>query len=368
MNHHARLALAALLAGCSPGEHLDGGATEEAPSAWIEVATTSFLADGESGTVTIPAPGPLAALALRATAGPGVCFQLSSLVDGEGRAVIEGRSAGPYCRGCALRASVAVEAGVFLLPRATGSFQPETGLSLRFARVDCRTLTPLNTPEDRPTLQLAVQPILVIPEQATLALRLHIAGDSILSGDEERQQELLAALANELAPAGFHPRLIETLEIDAPPGDLHVQAGDHTALAAWIAASPRRGGALDVYVGGCLLLDGLVGPPAVIKGFTPRIPGGAGPADGVFLPGLDCFAKNSGPDDTPVQAQARVLAHEIGHYLGLYHTVETDGGTDQLDDTDQASVMHPNPALVTSVGFSPSQGRAMRMHPAARAF
>lgn len=360
-------ALTALLAGCSSpdvdGE--SGGLT----SAWVEVGATQFQSHGETGNVAIPSQEPCAAIALRATTAPGVCFQLSSVVDGEGRAVVNGRSAGAFCRTCDMRTSVAASAGVFILPVEAGRFEPETGLSIRFARVDCMTLTPLAAPEDLPTLRVLAQPIEAVPELATIDLRFHIAKSSILFGDEDRQQELVATLGQELASGGLIPRLVETHDLDALPANIRFHAGDPAALAAGIAkAPPRAETTLDVVFGGCLLYDDpIFGPPSAVNGFTPRIPGGAGPADAVFMPGLNCFAEGSGPVDLPVGAQARILAHEIGHYLGLYHAVEEDGLTDQLDDTDTDNIMHPNPALATAVGFSPSQGRVMRMHPAARA-
>ena len=358
--------LTALLAGCSL--HVDGD-PDAAASAWVEVGATQFQSDGETDSVTISAQEPCAALALRATTAPGVCFQLSSVVDGEGRAVINRRSAGAYCRDCELRASVAVETGVFVLPVEAGRFEPETGLSLRFARVDCLTLTPLTAPADRPTLRVSAQPIETVPDHATIELRFHIAESSILFGDEDRQQELVAYLGQELASGGLMPRLVETHDLDALPPNIRFHAGDHAALAALIAKAPARDETtVDVVFGGCLLYDDpIFGPPSAVNGFTPRIPGGAGPADAVFMPGLDCFAEGSGPVDFPVRAQARVLAHELGHYLGLYHAIEADGLTDQLDDTGPDNIMHPNPELATAVGFSPSQGRVMRMHPAARA-
>jgi hypothetical protein len=365
----ARVALTVLLVGCDSYVDPASDAASEV-EAWIEVGTTRFQTDGESGSVVIPAPAPCVGVALRATTEPGVCFQLSAVVDGEGRAVIDERSAGAFCRDCALRSSVAVEAGVFLLPAEAGGFAPETGLSLRFARVDCVTLTPLTGLEDRPTLRVEAQPIEVVPDHATIDLRFHIARSSILFGDEARQQELIATLGQALASGGLTPRLVETHELDAlPPDDLRFHAGDHAALAAWIAQFPPKNDetTLDIVFGGCLRYDDpIFGPPSAVNGFTPRIPGGAGPADGVFMPGLDCFAEGSGPVEFPVGAQARVLAHEIGHYLGLYHVIEADGLADQLDDTGPDNVMHPNPELATAVGFSPSQGRVMRMHPAAR--
>ena len=372
----AVVALAALLAGCaSPpddgadGAEGEGGEGGPPASAWVEVGVTQFQDDGETGSVAIPAQAPCAAVALRAATAPGVCFQLSSAVDGEGRAVVDGRSAGPFCRDCALRASVAVEAGVFVLPAEAGRFEPESGLSLRFARVDCTTLTPLTAPQDRPALRVAAQPIEAVPEVATIDLRFLIADSSILSGDEPRRGELLEHLGEELASGGLVPRLVETLDLDALPATLRFHAGDVAELAAAIAeAPPRAETTVDVVFGGCLLHDDpIFGPPGALDGFTPRVPGGAGPADAVFLPGLDCFAEGSGPVDLPVRAQARVLAHELGHHLGLYHAVEEDGLTDQLDDTGPDNIMYSNPGQATATGFSPSQGRVMRMHPSARA-
>lgn len=365
------VALAVLLAGCSTDLEADpddaaSGSDDETggiPSAWVDVAATQFASDGESHRVSIPEQEPSAAVAVRATTAPGVCFQLSSVVDGEGRTMLEGRSPGAFCRDCELRTSVAAGAGVFMLPAA------ETDLALRFARINCLTLTPLTTAEDRPTLQVAAQPIALIPDRATIDLRFHVAPSSILFGDEQRQELLVAALAQELASAGIVPRLALARELDAMPTELRFHAGDPTGLAAVIASVPPRDETtIDVVFGGCLLYDDpIFGPPRPLHGFTPRIPGGAGPADGVFMPGLDCFAEAAGPVEIPVAAQAHVLAHELGHYLGLYHVVEQDGLTDQQDDTGPDNIMHFNPQLATSAGYSPSQGRVMRTHPAARA-
>ncbi|MCY1005068.1 hypothetical protein OV079_05680 [Nannocystis pusilla] len=364
----AKVTLAALLAGCAEADLAvdEDGALA---SAWLEVGATQFEGDGESGRVTIAAQAPLAALALRITTAPGVCFQLSGAVDGAGRTVIDGRSAGSFCRDCELRTSVAVEAGVFVLPVESGRFAPDTGASLRFARVDCQTLTPLSTPDDRPPLRIDAQPVEVVPERATIDLRFHVADSSILFGDDDRQRELIALLEQELAASGVAPRLVESRELEEIPATLRFHAGDVSELAAAFAgAPPKDETTVDVVFGGCLLYDDPVfGPPRAVNGFTPRIPGGAGPADGVFMPGLDCFAEGAGPVDIPLGAQARVLAHELGHYLGLYHAVEADGLADPLDDTDADNIMNPRTELAGSLGFSPSQGRVMRTHPAVRA-
>jgi hypothetical protein len=58
------------------------------------------------------------------------------------------------------------------------------------------------------------------------------------------------------------------------------------------------------------------------------------------------------------------MAHELGHYLGLYHAVEADGSTDQLDDTGAANLMFHQPGTEAATGLSPTQAVVMRAHPA----
>ncbi len=358
----AAAALTGLFVGCDAD--VDG---PDVASAWVEVATTRFASDGESELVTLPAQGQVAALALRVTTDPGVCFQLSALVDGGGATRVEGRSSGPFCRDCELRFSVALESGVFVLPADAVALAGE-GVSLRFGQVDCETLTPLHDLDNRPPLRIDVQAIAA--EHEIIDLRFLVAADSILAGDSARQQAILAALTDELASAGLTPRLVAVVDLDAPAEDIRFHAGDHAALADLVQDVPARAeSTIDVVFAGCLLYDDpIFGPARPLEGYTPRIPGGAGPADGVFMPGRDCLAIGPGQLDLPVEAQAHVLAHELGHYLGLYHAVEADGLLDQLDDTDANNIMHYRPGLATSLGFSSTQARVMQTHPAARAY
>jgi hypothetical protein len=266
---------------------------------------------------------------------------------------------------------MAAAAGVFVLLSEAGRFEPEAGLALRLARLDCETLTPLRSPEDRPPLRVEVQAIAAAPEEAAIDLRFLVADSSILRGDGDRQAALITALREELASAGIVPRLVDAIDLDLDllPTELSFHAGDPSELAVALAEAPAKAETtVDVVFGGCLRYDDpIFGPPRPVNGFTPRIPGGAGPADAVFMPGLDCLTPSAGPVDTPIDAQARVLAHELGHYLGLFHAVEEDGQADPLEDTGADNIMHYNPERAASVGFSPTQGRIMRAHPAIQA-
>jgi hypothetical protein len=68
-----------------------------------------------------------------------------------------------------------------------------------------------------------------------------------------------------------------------------------------------------------------------------------------------------------------VMAHEIGHYLGLFHVIETSGGEDPLDDTPNCrsydtscaaslNLMHPF-AWGDNIALSPLQSRVLQLHP-----
>lgn len=70
---------------------------------------------------------------------------------------------------------------------------------------------------------------------------------------------------------------------------------------------------------------------------------------------------------------AEVLAHEVGHFLGLYHTREVRGGiVDNIADTAEdevgaaANLMFYNVTLSTQTDLTPDQGRIVRSSPLVR--
>ena len=73
------LALSLLaLASCDASPDATASGEGEELSSWVALDVTRFRGDGESESVAVPEQGPVDAVALRVSAEPEVCFQLSA--------------------------------------------------------------------------------------------------------------------------------------------------------------------------------------------------------------------------------------------------------------------------------------------------
>ena len=262
------------------------------------------------------------------------------------------------------------EAGLLLFaPEAT-----PTPASLRLVVLDCVTRRPLAEAAElelrRPVVENPASEEDTAEEDAArpLPLRLVLSEHSALQGDDEAQAALLAALRAELAPAGIVPELVALVPIAGVDEELVFGPGALAPLQELLdLAGPATGlrGArtVDIVVAGCLRYDDPFFPPSVVEGFTPRVVGGGGPLDAVFVPGRVCDSFREDPAPVDIDALAHTLAHELAHFLGLRHTVERDGSEDGLDDTDAENLMNARPSLAIARGLSESQVERMRAHP-----
>lgn len=325
------------------------------------------------------------------TVGDGVCYQIDSVTDSDGGTWVPPAAGqidwGPHCLSCAQRVSVGHGYGLFVFSNNGDPLPQASSVTLRVTLRDCATRLPLSD------LSSAVAPASVrvesfrtpelpSPEAAgRLSLFLAFAeGTQFSSEDVEASpllQEALAAAGTALAPAGIGLDVAGTADFDAgvervvysdadrgPLDELYLRADEARRAAGHGADS-----VLVVFAPCLVEEDVLHGVPARPDGMVPRLPGGfstGGHADGVFLRAAGCDP-GAGTDYWPGGGLlGKVMAHEIGHHLGLYHTVEASGEEDHLDDTTAANLMFPVPVAAGAAGLSPRQIRVLRSHPLVR--
>jgi hypothetical protein len=192
-------------------------------------------------------------------------------------------------------------------------------------------------------------------DSATVQLRIHLTGASGLTSTtapaDQRLQTALEETSNILTQAGVGISSVTYFDV---PDDLQrIESFDLDALFAF-----SQGDAAAI---GVFLVDELTIGATPILGLT-SVPGPVGEAtlkQGIVVALSTTQLPKIG------DPLGSVLAHEIGHYLGLWHTTEIilPNVHDPLPDTPTNSTDNLMKAELPGTVLTSDQGNVMRRHP-----
>lgn len=288
---------------------------------------------------------------------------------------------GEFCVRCRERISTGVGYGLFDLPSTAQSLVPIEELSFGIALRDATTWLPL--PADvpsPPTLRVEWLGRAAPPDGEPLRLRWAVALASAAGfsqgADDPLLIDALSVVQSIWDPAGIHLERGAIVTLDAADV-VRVAPDDRAALndlslrARAALPQPSAAAAALLVLTPCLLdEDPLDHAPSQAQGKTMHLPGGFGvgqEADGMFVAVESCHGSQRAPAYAANESAALgvIMAHELGHFLGLYHVRELGGAEDLLPDTSaqEPNLMQARPAS-EAVTLTPDQIRIARRHPA----
>ncbi len=353
-------------------------ATEGGPSADAEVARQAWLRsevalgpDGRSAPLTFTL-GPRPVFALRTRAVAGLCFQLEDVRADGVEWVPPATSAdyGDYCTRCEQRVAVGSGYGLFVLPSAAAQPAYVQALQLRIALRDCQTLSPLSSKSAKPSSLMvesttyeapAPGTSLVLPITLALATQEAFTGGALLDETFAKMRALWRA-------AGIELTMREPVFLPRPDAPVVYSATDRGALSALAHAAKQAAGATPWFVlTPCLVRQDARGISQPLA-YTAHLPGGLAldddEPDGTFVAAERCGGLTPSARYLDSETLATVMAHELGHYLGLFHVQEADGREDSLADTypGRPNLMQAMPSP-SDTALSDSQIAIARRHP-----
>ncbi|MCL1091096.1 hypothetical protein L2744_16100 [Shewanella profunda] len=330
--------LCGLVAACSAGCDTEHTAEQ---SLWTSLASVKI--DAESGrTSAVEVPLDNLRRAIRVSAIPQGCLRVSSATSITDEQLIA-NSAAPNDN--IWRTTTLHQVGLFVLEGAASELT-----HISFEAVACDASTTGILPTD-----VSIESRLS-EELSHPGLRLRLVLSSAMS--TELDTELLAQLI------GFELELditVTAVETIADKDLIMQNQTDFSPMGDLLASLPTKtADTIDVIIGPCLLQQTSFGQQR-LAGLTPRIPGGAGPADAVFIARTNCDFEHSSPGSET--AIARLAAHEIGHYLGLAHPEELNGSEDDLPSTNNNNLMNRIPLSANATGLTAEQRERILAHP-----
>lgn len=350
----------------------------------IEWSSTSarLEPDGRTEPVAFDARDTPAVLGVRAYAestavSSTLCFQLEDVVvagDQTWVPTAAPRDYDDYCETCAQRVGAGAGYGFFGLPSGA---EPPIALGevhLRVALRDCLLLTPLDASAARPgelRVDYAAWRAPASEQELRLRLRVVNASRHALADDPQLLERALVLVREIWAPAAIELSFADVIEIDPEPGPLRYSAEDRRSLVA-LGARAQEASAAEadwplLVIAPCLQRDDvLTGGKTEPRALSSHGLGGYavhGETDAMFVAGERCGGLTPAPEFFEEGTLAAIIAHELGHYLGLYHVAESDGRQDRLVDTspEQPNLMRAVPSAAATE-LSRSQIEIARRH------
>ena len=214
-----------------------------------------------------------------------------------------------------------------------------------------------------------------VPDAGSIRLHLHFTGSGGLTAasapTDERLQAGLVVAGEVLAAAGISMDVVEEGGYHDVPGvaedptlaHLESTLGAPNDLSKLLLTGQAEDvGAINVFFVGSIFRDGDWGGGGLVLGIAGGVPGPAfiGPS---YRSGVVVATFELGGEEDFL---GNVLAHELGHYLGLFHTTEQESlFHDTLDDTaddDPTNLMYWAYSEAQR-DISESQAWVMRSHP-----
>ena len=347
-----------VVVGCSGGPAPGDDATpvDVRPPTHPVVESTSLgtvAPDGATGVslpVTFEVPDDAVSFLLVADGARGVTYGFDSLSAPDGTPLVppgwSERTDLPVCLECKNRVLNERSAAALLDPIAPVSFVQGGRWTVRL-----RSEAPA-------ALRLLVKRAPGPVAEGVIDLRLHLTGSHGLTAatapSDPRLGSAIDGVRTILAQSHIDVDLVTFVDID--PGLQVIDADDLEDLFA------ARQGADDAVA--VFLVSELTASGTPLLGLT-AVPGPAGPGtlrSGVALSSDPGIVVPLGGDPL-----GPAMAHEIGHYLGLFHTRELQGAIfDPLADTPEQSQDNLMTPDLRGTSLTPEQGSVARNHPLVR--
>lgn len=331
----------------------------------VDLGPVSFGGDGLGTPVAFQVPDDTVSVTVMLVGHGGSVYALDSLGPLEGDPLVtpgwSTRSSSGICTTCPARTTGNEEVSALTVPNAPGVTITPGPWSARWLGVAWDGWSPAGKGTARAIFKTKATP------KGLLDVHLHVTGAGDLRAADalgDTFSGLVQILGTKLASGGVTLGTVTIDDVDPSYRFIETLSGPGNDLSRMFEETEGLSETgVHVFLVDTLWESGLDTGGGFIAGIAAGIPG----AVGVAGTGRSGVAVVVNPDMT-LGMIGIVCAHEIGHFLGLYHSTESNGAGDGLADTktgDTGNLMHWS-AVEGQQKLTPSQGQVIRWSPLVR--